>query len=401
VRDRSTLRVCVIGPSPRFLSGITYYTYGLCNALAGRVEVSAILLRQLLPTRLYPGRDRVGTPLSQLSLQPGITSVDGVDWYWGLSLGRAIWHIARTRPTTMVFQWWTGAVLHTYLALAFIARLFGATVIIEFHEAQDTGEAQLSWASRYVRLVAPTLFRMASGYIVHSQFDLRLVSETYRLPPRAIEVIPHSTYDQYSDGERWREAPDECCNLLYFGVIRAYKGVEDLIRAFDAIPQHEIHRYWLTVVGETWEDWTLPSELIERSPYRDRITFINRYVTDTEVDGIFRGADVVVLPYHRSSQSGPLHVAFHYGLPVVVTSVGGLVEAVAAYEGAFLTDPENPLMLRDAMLDAARVQGHRFVSQSSWSSAVHSYEAWLRRMTAQRSAPHEGTPEACRVAGHT
>jgi glycosyltransferase involved in cell wall biosynthesis len=69
------------------------------------------------------------------------------------------------------------------------------------------------------------------------------------------------------------------------------------------------------VVGETWEGWTLPGEQIARSPRRDRITFVNRYVSDEELDGYLRGADAVVLPYLRSSLSGPLHVAMGYGLP--------------------------------------------------------------------------------------
>ena len=87
------------------------------------------------------------------------------------------------------------------------------------------------------------------------------------------------------------------------------------------------------MVGETWEGWTLPAELIAASPAADRITLVNRYVTDAEVDRFFAEADVVVLPYRRSSASGPLHIAMSHGLPVVVTAVGGLVEAAEHYSG--------------------------------------------------------------------
>ena len=79
-----------------------------------------------------------------------------------------------------------------------------------------------------------------------------------------------------------REAPDGAVNLLYFGIIRPFKGVEDLVRAYDAIPEDQAHRFWLTVVGETWEGHTLPTELIAASPRRDRITFVNRYVQDEQ-----------------------------------------------------------------------------------------------------------------------
>ncbi len=94
--------------------------------------------------------------------------------------------------------------------------------------------------------------------------------------------------------------------------------------------------YWLTVVGETWEGHTLPAEMIARSPYRDRITFVNRYVHDSELDAYLRGADAAVLPYRRSSLSGPLHVAMGYGVPIVLTETGGNIESADGYAGILL-----------------------------------------------------------------
>ena len=105
-----TRRVCVVGPSTRFLSGITYYTYSLCQALSARGEVSAILMRQLLPTRLYPGHARVGAAMSALELPHTVRRVDGVDWFWVPMLGRALWLLAYRRPDVLILQWWTGTV---------------------------------------------------------------------------------------------------------------------------------------------------------------------------------------------------------------------------------------------------------------------------------------------------
>ena len=127
-------------------------------------------------------------------------------------------------------------------------------------------------------------------------------------------------------------APPDALNLLFFGIIRPYKGLEDLVRAFDLLDDEEVTRYWLTVVGETWEGWDLPIRLIQSSRHRTRITLVNRFVDDDEVIAHFAGADAVVLPYHRSSASSPAHVAMSNGLPLVITAVGGLPAAVADYE---------------------------------------------------------------------
>jgi len=167
-------------------------------------------------------------------------------------------------------------------------------------------------------------------------------------------------------------------------VIRPFKGVEDLIQAFNGIPPSEISRYRLTVVGEIWEGWTLPAELIARSPYRERITFIERYVHDEEVSLLFAHADAVVLPYHRSSSSGPLQIAMSCGLPVVVTAVGGLPEAVAGYGGAILVSPKDPIALRKALAMAARLRGRAFSDPHSWDSVVDRYDHLFSTLSPRR-----------------
>ncbi len=73
-------------------------------------------------------------------------------------------------------------------------------------------------------------------------------------------------------------------------------------------------RFRLTVVGETWENWTLPAELIAASPHGERISFVNRYVSDAEAAAFYAAADAVVLPYRRGSASGPLQIAMSHGV---------------------------------------------------------------------------------------
>lgn len=134
-------------------------------------------------------------------------------------------------------------------------------------------------------------------------------------------------------------------------------------------------RFWLTIVGETWEGWDFPRYLIANSPHKDRISFVNRYVTDAEVAGYFAGADLVVLAYHRSSSSGPLKIAMAKGFPVVVTRVGGLVGAAALYPGAVLVDPANPGSLARGIERGAALAGRRFSGASSWDDTARAYFA--------------------------
>jgi glycosyltransferase involved in cell wall biosynthesis len=258
-----------------------------------------------------------------------------------------------------------------------LAKLRGAKVIVEFHEVLDTAEARLGPVRAYVGLVAPLLMRLASGFIVHTATDRPILEQKYRLRNRPVAVIPHGPYDHHVNGSApLAEVPcDGCFRLLYFGVVRPYKGVEDLVRAFNALPRVEAENYWLTVVGEVWEGWDLPARLIESSPYRDRITFVDRYVRDDEVAGFFASADAVVLPYHRSSASGPLHTAMSHGLPVITTKVGGLPEAVAGYDGALMVPPQDSDALCEALQRVRGLRGQRFADPHSWDKIVTRYAA--------------------------
>lgn len=376
---RSPIRVCVVGPGTHFLSGITYYTYGLIAALAQTHDVSAILIRKLLPARFYPGRAHVGADLSNLRLADEVEVVDGIDWYWGREAWRALRLLRRQRPQVLVLQWWTAAALHTYLLLTLAAKLLGIAVVIEFHEVLDTGEDRLGWVRRYAASLGPWLFSMSTAFVVHSDHDQKLVEQRYHLGSERITQIPHAGYEHYRDTVRPTSSP--LGRLLFFGVVRPFKGVEDLIDAIDILAaEGKSSEYQLTIVGETWEDWTLPDRKIAQSMARDRITRVDRYVTDSEASDFFSAADVVVLPYRRCSSSGPLHIAMALGLPVVTTNVGGLPEATGRYAGAILAEPADPRSLADAIRAAAAVKGQRFSGSPTWSDTAAAYSRLMEQL---------------------
>src|SRR5258708_27911274 len=128
-------------------------------------------MRQLLPTRFYPGRQRVGANLTRLEYDPRVRVFDGVDWYWLPSMLRALIFLMRERPDVVVFQWWSGTVLHLYLLIAFVTRLLRARIVIEFHEVLDPGEAKLTLVHAYVRLFAPLQANLAHVFVGYSNHD--------------------------------------------------------------------------------------------------------------------------------------------------------------------------------------------------------------------------------------
>jgi len=374
--------VCLVGPGWRFTSGISYYTCLLANALAEEHETSVIQMRQLLPKRLYPGWRRIGQHYPHVAYRSEVTVYDGVNWWWGRSLLRALKFIRSYEPDVVVLQWWTAAVLHTYVALAMRARLRGARVILEIHELQDPGEKRIKFVGRYGRWGLRLLLRLCEGYVIHSAEDQAKLEAKYGARDLRAAVVPHGPFDQYSlisehdctasaEVAAVSQAPKPgTVNLLFFGIIRPYKGLEDLLEAFNDLTAEEVANLWLTVVGETWEGCTGPARLIATSPHRSRISFVNEYVSDKVVAAAFSHADVVVMPYRRSSGSGVLHVAMNYGLPVVVTNVGGLPKAASGYGGAIFIPPNDQRALKLAIQQAAQLAGQRFDDPRSWTDSI-------------------------------
>jgi len=373
---------CVVGSGWAFTSGVSYYTCRLTHAFAEDRPTSAILMRRLIPRLLYPGRRRVGRQVNTLDYGDHVPVFDGIDWWWLPSLVRALRFLRAQRPDVVVLQWWTAAVAHSYLVLVVVARRLGATVVVEFHETADTGERRLPFVGRYVRLMGRAIMRRCSGVVVHSEFDRAEVAAHYPVGGLPTRVAPHGPFDHHVGEPAGPARDSDDFTVLFFGIIRPYKGLEHLVEAFDSLDDDAVSRMRLLVVGEPWEGWTRPLELIDGCRHRDRITLVDRYVHDEEVASFFAQADAVALPYLRSSASGPLHIAMAAGLPVVLTDVGGLRAAAGDYEGVIWVPPADPAALRGALLELPSRRGERYADPRSWADTVAAYDDLVREAAA-------------------
>lgn len=375
----SSRNICIVGPSKRFLSGISYYTIRLANAMHSEKDVSVICFRQLLPTFLFPGKSHVGKDISNLNFSSGIPVFDGMDYNNPLTWLRAYNFIKEQKPDVIILQWWTSSVAHMQLLLKIFAGMSNKPkIIIEFHEVVDPFEESILPIRLYSKITGKLLRKNLDAYITHSESDKQLVAERYAIAPEKIHVIPHGLYDQYGELLDIEEARknlsinDEFV-ILSFGLIRKYKGTPYLIRAFEQLPLEILEKSRLLIVGEIWEDRKELIDQIRASQVRDNITLVDEYVPDEKVSLYFSASDVVVLPYLRASQSGIAHIAMSFGKPVVVSEVGGLKESMAEYAGTFFVSPGDVDSLRKAILDQFEKKIHYEVPDQKWDRIINRY----------------------------
>jgi glycosyltransferase involved in cell wall biosynthesis len=190
------------------------------------------------------------------------------------------------------------------------------------------------------------LLQRVDAVVVHSQYGRGQLVSRLNLPEDKVHVIHHGAFEHVA-----ATAPsplpaalnqvDEPV-VLFFGLIRPYKGVKTLLDAWRGINGAEL--------------WVVGRPMIEMGPLRAAATgsvrFVDRYVPEHEVQAYFRRADVIVLPYERTDrfdQSGVLATALAFGKPVVLTDIGGFAEVAATGAGRLV-----PAGDVDALRDALR-----------------------------------------------
>jgi len=198
------------------------------------------------------------------------------------------------------------------------------------------------------------LLRAMDAVVVHSEHG-REQALALGAEPARVHVIPHGAFDYLTRQEGELPLPEPLASVrgrvvLFFGLIRDYKGVDVLLRAWRAVPDAEL--------------WVVGMPKVDMAPLRAlapaRVRFVPRFVGDLELPAYFRRADLVVLPYRDADQSGVLYTALAFGKPLVLSDVGGFGE-LAAHGAARLVPPgdEDALAaaLRGLLADArARTQ---------------------------------------------
>ena len=165
-------------------------------------------------------------------------------------------------------------------------------------------------------------------------------------------VIQHPLYSHFGAKKDRAEAEARLGlvpgkkNILFFGLIREYKGLDILLEAFRTLP----HDYQLIIAGEPYGSFEKYSRIIDTLPGKDRIFMDLKYIKDSEVADYFSAADVAVLPYRSATQSGISSVSYHFEIPMIVTDVGGLKETIGDRGTGLVAQECTPDAIREDIL---------------------------------------------------
>lgn len=228
------------------------------------------------------------------------------------------------------------------------------------------------------------LYQLASQVIVHSQANRKELLATFDVPVDRVHVLPVGNLDDFRgpaidklEARRRLGIPTEAPVALFFGLIKPYKGLDVLLRAF-ALTKPRLPKAQLLVAGQPNMFFEGFQALIDDLGIRDAVLLDLRFVPHTEMRVHFTAADVVVLPYIETSQSAVLLTAYTFGRPVITTRTGGLPEVVEEGRSGLLVPPGDDKALAEAMIallshperlaEMGAYARHLTETKHSWSS---------------------------------
>ena len=340
------MKVVIIGPAYPLRGGLATYNERLARAFRAAGDEARIVTFSLqYPDFLFPGQTQFSTEPgpSDLDIEVSLNSVNPLSWW---AVGR---RLRRERPDLVVFRFWLPFVGPALGTVARLARGNGHTRVVAItdnvipHEKRP-GDGPLT---RY-------FLSACDGFVTMSRSVLSDL-QGLGFGRKPAQYRPHPLYDNFGAPKPKAAAltalglPADAGYLLFFGFIRAYKGLDMLLEAW-ADPRLGALPVKLVIAGEFYEDAAPYEALIKKYDLESRIVRATDFIPNEQVVNYFCAADMVVQPYKHATQSGVSQVAYHFGRPMLVTDVGGLAELIPDGVVGYVVPP-TPRALADALVD--------------------------------------------------
>ena len=332
------MRIALLSSFYPLRGGIAQFNACLLRALGSGHETKAFSFSRQYPGLLFPGKTQYVTPDDEAIRVDAEAVLDTANPF---SWGAAARAVRAFRPDLLVMRYWMSWFAPS---LGYVARKSGCKSIAVLdnvvpHEPHFFDAPLTKW-----------FLKGCDGFITMCD---SVSGDLLSLSPEArYTEMPHPLYSHF--GEKLpREEAEKALglapgkkNLLFFGLIREYKGLDILLEAFRDLPDD----YQLIVAGEPYGSFDKYQKIIDTLPGKDRIHLFPRYIKDSEVKLYFSAADVTVLPYRSATQSGISSVSYHFEIPMIVTDTGGLKSTVGDTGTGIVAPKADPEAIRREIL---------------------------------------------------
>jgi len=319
-------KVVIVGPAYPYRGGQSLVEAHLFDTLTKLgYECHTVSFTLLYPKIFFPGTTQFDTSKKtffnhQDKIYRIINSINPLTWI------KAAKKIKEINPDNTIFVWWMPFFGPAYAMIGKLIKRSTNTKITYLVENYISHENR--WFDKFS---SKHTLNQSDYFICQSNFVYNQIAEVHK--KKKIFKTTLSVFDCYNLNTYNQQTAREFLGIktqkvvMFFGLIRRYKGLDKLILAFNQI--EKLHPdLTLLIVGECYEDISYYENLIDQEGIRDKTILVNRFIANEEVEPYFKAADMVVLPYNSASQSGILMMAYGFNVPAVVNNVGGLPELI-------------------------------------------------------------------------
>ena len=340
------MKIVILGTAYPYRGGLATFNERLARQFqAEGHDVEVVTFTLQYPSFLFPGKTQYSNEVAptDLKIKRWVNSCNPFNW---VSVGR---RIRKMQPDMLITCYWMAFFAPCYGIIERIVKGNRKTRCIALVHNMIPHEPSI-----LDKLFAPFYVKSTDGFVALSDSVVRDIDKLdKRHKPKTFS--PHPIYDHY--GERMSKA-DACQALgldadkdymLFFGLVRAYKGLDLLLDAMGKI-HTKMPNLRLLVAGEFYEQEESYRKQIADNGLTDKVIIRNEFIPDADLRKYFGAANLIVQPYKTATQSGVTQVAFHFEKPMLVTNVGGLGEIVHDHQMGYATEP-NADAIADAIVD--------------------------------------------------
>ncbi len=338
-------KVAIIGTAYPYRGGIAAFNERLARQFQEEGWTTDVVTFTLqYPSFLFPGKTQYSTEPQpdDLNITRSVSSVNPFNW---IKVGR---RVRKGNYDLVVMKFWHPFMAPCLGAIARIIRKNKNTKVVSVLDNVIPHERHFGDKTLIAYFV-----KSMDGFVAMSQSvldDLLLFDKK-----KPMTLSPHPLYDNFGqkvsreEAIRYLKLDDSTRYMLFFGIIRDYKGLDLLLDAFaDARLQNRDLK--LIVAGEFYNNEERYREQEKRLGLEGRIIWYDAFIPDSEVKYYFNAADIIAQPYKSATQSGVTQIAYHFEIPMLVTDVGGLKEIVPDGKVGYVVNPKHE-DISDALVD--------------------------------------------------
>lgn len=311
------MKIAILSPFHPYRGGIAQFSEQFYIELSKKHQVKAFSFTTMYPDFLFPGKTQY-VPDGESSDIKAERILNSINPFSYIKTARLI---NRYKPDILIIPYWMSFMVPAFASVCLLLNS-KIKIVSLIHNAIPHEKKLID------KPLAKFFFNRCDAFIVLSE---PVKEDLLSLRKNAKVILyPHPIYNHYGDPID----KDSACkqlgirsdkkNLLFFGLIRDYKGLDILINAMNRLDDS----YQLIIAGESYGGFEKYTELIEKLPYKENVKVYEQYIPDNMVSVFFSAADVLVLPYRSATQSGVIAIAYQMELPMIATDVGSLGTSV-------------------------------------------------------------------------